>query len=212
MSELTHQLSMWFSFCYPLLNKILLFVSIIAIILCFCPTLPVNADASSSEYTTRSGKSIHVTETHPVGQSLSDVSIKTVGFEYNLEETLSDIDPIKDVHIADLDSNGFDEIYIITVSAGSGSYGNVIAYASNRDKSLSMINFPEIREGDERFTGYMGHDTFTIIINRLVRSFPIYLTADTGSRPTGGTRRVTYELIPGEAAWQLQINGFEDIR
>jgi hypothetical protein len=70
-----------------------------------------------------------------------------------------DRDPISDVFTADLDGNGFDEIYIVTTAAGSGSYGTILGFASNKDKSLSMIHFPEVREGDETFEGYMGHDT-----------------------------------------------------
>jgi heat shock protein HslJ len=55
--------------------------------------------------------------------------------------------------------HGFDEIYIVTTAAGSGSYGTMLGFASNKDKSLSMIHFPDVREGDETFEGYMGHDT-----------------------------------------------------
>lgn len=187
----------------PKLFQLLLYASIITAILLPAPS--AGTDAISGEYVTRSGKSLLIEESHPVGQSLSDISIRSTGFEHNLSEVLSDRDPIKSVHVADLDNNGFDEFYIITVSSGSGSYGNVIGFASNRDKSLSMIYLPEIREGDESFTGYMGHDIFSITNNILVRSFPVYQPTDTNNNPTGGRRRLTYELFPGEAGWQLRI-------
>ena len=104
--------------------------------------------------------------------------------------------------MADLDGNGFDEIYIITTSAGSGSYGTVLGLASNNDKSLSLINFPETRKGDENFEGYMGHDTFRIEGQKLVRIFPVYNKGDTNENPTGGRRKLVYGLYPGEAMWQ----------
>ena len=170
--------------------------------------LPMSAagtDVISREYVTRSGKSLLIEERHPVGQSLSDISIISSGFEHNLSEVLKDRNPIKSVHVADLDNNGFDEFYIITISSGSGSYGNVIGFASNRDKSLSMIYVPEILEGDESFTGYMGHDTYSIANNKLIRSFPVYQPSDTNKNPTGGTRRLSYDLFAGEAGWQLRI-------
>ncbi|MGD9041873.1 MAG: hypothetical protein PVH82_19685, partial [Desulfobacteraceae bacterium] len=116
-----------------------------------------------------------------------------------------DRDPISDVFVADLDGNGFDEIYIITTSAGSGSYGTVLGFASNKDKSLSMINFPEMRKGDDYFEGYMGHDTFKIEDQRLVRIFPIYNKGDTNENPTVGRRKLVYRLYPGEAMWQLKV-------
>ena len=162
---------------------------------------------SPNEYKTRSGKTIIVTETQPEGQSLSTIEITTKGFEYNRPEIYEDRDPISNVFIADLDENGFDEIYIITTSAGSGSYGTVLGFASNKDKSLSMINFPDIQEGDENFKGYMGHDKFTIEDQKLIRTFPVYQKDNTNQKPTGGRRKVIYGLYPGEAMWQLKQLG-----
>jgi len=160
---------------------------------------------SRKAYMTKTGKTIVVTETHPIGQSLNTIEISTEGFEYNRPEIYEDRDPISNVFIADLDGDGFDEIYIITTSAGSGSYGTVLGFASNKDKSLSMINFPEIQEGDKNFEGYMGHDTFALEDQKLIRTFPIYHKDDTNQNPTGGKRKVIYGLYPGEAMWQLKI-------
>jgi hypothetical protein len=141
---------------------------------------------AAKEYKTKTGKTIIISETHPVSQSLSTIDIRTKGFEHNYSEVFEDRDPISDVFVADLDGNGFDEIYIITTSAGSGSYGTVLGLASNNDKSLSRINFPETRKGDENFEGYMGHDTFRIEGQKLVRIFPVYNKGDTNENPTGG--------------------------
>jgi hypothetical protein len=179
---------------------------------------PVHAsqstDSSSDDhkaYRTKTGKTIIVSETHPAGRSLSTIEIRTRGFEHEYHEIYPDRNPISDVFVADLDGNGFDEIYIITTSAGSGSYGTVLGFASNKDKSLSMIHFPEIREGDENFEGYMGHDTFKIEDQKLVRIFPIYNRGDTNENPKGGRRKLVYGLYPGEAMWQLEVEEAEDL-
>jgi len=164
------------------------------------------------EYKTKTGKTIIIAVIHPVGRSLSTIEINTKDFEHNYPEIYEDRDPISDVFVADLDGNGFDEIYIITTSAGSGSYGTVLGFASNKDKSLSKINFPEIQEGDENFEGYMGHDTFKIENQKLVRTFPIYNKGDTNQNPTGGTRKLVYGLYPGEAMWQLKVEKSETLR
>jgi hypothetical protein len=163
------------------------------------------------QYKTKTGKTIIVSETHPVGQSLSTIEIRTRGLEHDFQEVYPDKDPISAVFVADLDDNGFDEIYIITKSAGSGSYGSVLGFASNNDKSLSMINFPEMRQGDAHFEGYMGHDTFRIEDQRLVRIFPIYEPGDTNRNPSGGRRKLVYGLYPGEAMWQLRIERSEKL-
>lgn len=169
------------------------------------------SDASKG-YKTNTGKTIMISETHPVVQSLSTIKISTKDFEYDYTETYMDRDPISDIFLSDLDGNGFDEIYIITTSAGSGSYGTVLGFASNKDKSLSMINFPDVEEGNIYFKGYMGHDTFKIEKQKLVRIFPFYNKGDTNQKPTGGKRKLIYGLYPGEAMWQLKIEKSETLK
>jgi hypothetical protein len=163
------------------------------------------------EYETRTGKTIIVSETQPAGRGLSTIEITSRGFEHNFQAVYEDRDPISDVFVADLDGNGFDEIYIITTSAGSGSYGIVLGFASNKDRSLSMINFPEMGKEDDNFQGYMGHDTFKIEDQKLVRIFPVYNEGDTNENPTGGRRKLVYGLYPGEAMWQLRIERSEKL-
>lgn len=111
---------------------------------------------------------------------------------------------ITNVEVADLNVDGYPEIYIYVNSAGSGSYGSVIAYASNRNRSLSEIYVPPIEEGSAEAKGYMGHDEFALIENTLVRRFPIYSDGDSNSTPSGGTRQIQYKLVAGEAGWVLR--------
>ena len=170
-----------------------------------------NTQSSSKEYKTMTHKTIIISETHPVGQSLSTIEISTKDFEHNRPEIYENADPILDVFIADLDGNGFDEIYIVTTSQGSGSYGKVMGFASNNDKSLSMIYFPDIQRDDDMFKGYMGHDVFTIEAQKLVRTFPLYNEGDTNQKPTGRKRKLIYGLYPGEAMWQLKIDKLETV-
>jgi hypothetical protein len=171
--------------------------------------IPTEAKDSPSnaprEFQTKTGKTIIVSETHPVGRSLSTIAINTKNFEHDFKEVYEDQDPISDIFLADLDANGFDELYIITTSTGSGSYGKIIGFASNKDKSLSMIHFPAIENGDKNFKGYMGHDMFKLEDQKLVRLFPVYNDGDANLNPTGGTWKLTYDLLPGEAMWQLKV-------
>ncbi len=74
-----------------------------------------------------------------------------------------------------------------------------------------MINFPDIQKKDKMFEGYMGHDTFTIEGQKLIRTFPVYKKKDTNQNPTGGKRKLVYGLYPGEAMWQLNIEDSETI-
>ena len=176
-----------------------------------CSDTKSDSSDAHKEYKTKTGKTIIISETHPTGRSLSTIEIRTKDFEHNYPEIYKDRDPISDVFVVDLDGNGFDEIYIITTSAGSGSYGTVLGFASNKDKSLSVINSPRIQKGDENFKGYMGHDTFKIEDQKLVRTFHIYNKGDTNQHPTSGTRKLVYGLYPGEAMWQLKVEKSETL-
>ena len=163
------------------------------------------AHASPWSHRTKTGKTILVSESHPLGQSLGTIEVSTEGFEHEFAETFENRDPVSAILLDDLDGNGFDEIYIVTTSAGSGSYGGVLGFASNRDMSLSMIHFPDVENGDPNFKGYMGHDLFAIADGKLVRTFPIYNDGDANRHPSGGSRKLIYGLYPGEAMWQLRI-------
>lgn len=160
------------------------------------------------EFITKTGKAIIVKEIHSDSASLVSVEITAKEFENGNHFRLKDIDPIVSVELQDLDQNGFEELYIITRTAGSGSYMNVIGYASNNDKSLSPIYIPELTNNDFEkgglFEGYMGHDQFYFKDQMLVRKFPIYNEGDSNSKPTGNEKEITYLLVKGEASWQLK--------
>jgi hypothetical protein len=111
---------------------------------------------------------------------------------------------ITNVEVEDLDANGYPEIYIYATSAGSGSYGSLIAYASNRNQSLTEIYLPPLEEDSAVVQGYMGHDEFAVAEGTLIRRFPVYREGDSNAEPTGGTRQIQYKLEAGEAGWRLR--------
>jgi len=118
--------------------------------------------------------------------------------------------------LADLDKNGFDEVYIITKATGSGSFEDILAIASNDDKTFGEINVQEMTaedvEKNEKFAGYMGHDSIYITDSNLVREFPVYKTSDPNSNPTGSRRKIIYSLKPGKASYELVITGVESLK
>ena len=137
--------------------------------------------------------------THGEG-SIRQLTIQPKGLEIDNNTFYLKIDgQVVNAEIEDLNLDGFPELLIYTVSAGSGSYGNVIGYSVNNGKSLSQIYFPDLSENKDAFTGYMGHDEFTIVETTLVRRFPIYKDGDTNNNPTGGTRQIQYKLKNGES-------------
>ncbi|MCP9780612.1 MULTISPECIES: hypothetical protein [Cyanobium] len=110
---------------------------------------------------------------------------------------------VSGVEVADLDANGLPEVYVFITSAGSGSYGSMEGWALNKGRrSLSTIHMPELT--GQAAQGYQGHDEFAVVELTLARRFPIYRPGDNNAKPTGGTRQISYKLVPGEASWQLK--------
>ena len=133
--------------------------------------------------------------------SLRQLIIQPKGFEETNKNFELEIDgKVTDAQVADLNSDGFPELLIFTQSAGSGSYGNVIAFSANGAKSMSQVYFPSTNENPKLNKGYMGHDSFLINESILIQEFPIYKEGDPNSDPTGGIRRIEYKMIDGEAA------------
>ena len=139
--------------------------------------------------------------------SLNNLLIVPTGLEIDNSLVLKEIDgSVTGAEIADLNGDGSPEIYVYVSSAGSGSYGSLVAYSANRRKSLSSIYLPPIMENQTAKKGYMGHDEFAVVETTLVRRYPVYRQTDTNINPTGGMRQIQYKLIPGEAGWILKVD------
>lgn len=138
--------------------------------------------------------SINILRIVPSGKVASKKTIKT-----EIDGTVTGAE------IADLNSDGWPELYVFVTSAGSGSYGSVVAYSVNRGKSITEIVLPDLMEDKAASQGYRGHDQFAVIETTLARRFPVYADTDTNSNPTGGSRQLNYQLTAGEATWILKL-------
>ena len=104
--------------------------------------------------------------------------------------------------VEDLNSDGRPELVLFVTSAGSGSYGSVLAWSASKGHTLLPITMPDL--SGKLAQGYMGHDQFNVVETTLVRRFPIYRAGDTNAKPTGGTRQINYKMVPGEAGFQFK--------
>jgi hypothetical protein len=110
---------------------------------------------------------------------------------------------VTNAEVGDLNGDGYPEIYIYVNSAGSGSYGSLIAYAASSKGPLSAIALPPLADDPGAARGYRGHDRFAVGEGSLLRRFPVYRQGDTNVAPSGGTRQVRYRLEAVEAGWRL---------
>lgn len=139
--------------------------------------------------------------------SIGTVTITPTGLQGDNSPITRETDgPVELAEVGDLNVDGSPEIFVYTRSAGSGSYGGLIAYATNAKRSLSEIYLPPIADDPKASAGFMGHDEFRVVENTLVRRFPVYREGDTNAAPTGGTRQLQYKLEAGEAGWVLRTD------
>ena len=158
-------------------------------------TTPLKENTTS--YTTKSGKKIKITETNPIGESLSTITITPEGFATNTPIVL-DVNKLTNSLYADLNNDIYEELIITTTAQGSGSFGDVFIFTTASATQLLPIPFPEVTEDETKkgalFEGYMGHDSFSITEGKLIRVFPTYTKTDTNNDPTGTRRSVVYSL------------------
>jgi len=130
------------------------------------------------------------------------LTIQPAGYELDNAEVSKEIEgmSVTNAEIEDLNSDGYPEILIYLNSDGSGSYGTVLGFSSNKNKSMSEISFPSVADNPKANKGYMGHDAFAVVETALSHRFPIYLDGDTNSSPTGKMRQIQYKLKDGEAS------------
>ena len=137
--------------------------------------------------------------------SINKLTITPSGLEGENKPIVVEVDgSVTGAEVEDLAANGFPEIYVYVSSAGSGSYGSLVAYAANKKKSLTEIFLPDLGEDKVNSKGYMGHDQFAVVETTLVRRFPVYRPGDSNAKPTGGTKQISYKLVAGKAGLQLK--------
>jgi len=164
---------------------------------------PIASGAAFDQTLKLQGVSFHVTSAN--AGSVNRLRIAPKGLKGRNAVIEREIDgTVTMAEVADLNSDGSPEIYVYVTSAGSGSYGSLIAYGSNKRRSLTQIYLPPLQDDTKAAKGYMGHDEFRVVESTLVRRFPVYRAGDTNAQPTGGTRQIQYKLKAGEAGWVLR--------
>ncbi|MEP6931650.1 MAG: hypothetical protein ABI850_16630, partial [Flavobacterium sp.] len=161
-------------------------------------TKSANENAGSKELRTKTGKTIMVTETHPMGVMISTITITTKGFKENKSIELEDIDPIEKIQLKDLDNNGFEEIYFFTRSGGSGAGGDLYVYASDKDERLVKCEKEELDKDQYCkggfLEGFIGNNTYSFDENMVVMEFPLFEDNDLKSSTTGVIKKIYYTL------------------
>lgn len=142
--------------------------------------------------------------------SLQEVEIRLRGFPDSVSNIILNSEPVTGADAGDMNGDGYPEILVYTQSAGSGSYGNVVAYTYTPDKGFRPILLPELAEDSSLNEGYMGHDLFQLDGTRLIRRFPIYAERSPNAEPLDSSRILFYSFGLDESAPRFRIDGATD--
>jgi hypothetical protein len=134
--------------------------------------------------------------------SRNSVEIVPVGFKKNLEVIKTSVEGVvTGAETADLNNDGYPEVYVYINSADKSAYGSILAFASNKNLSLSPIYLPALNESSKDAASYNGRDEFSVVENRLMRRFPVV-----SRNGVQRYRQIQYRLIAGEAGWILKVD------
>lgn len=133
------------------------------------------------------------------------VEIVPAGFKKNVEVIKTPVNGlVTGAEAADLNNDGYPEVYVYINAADKSAHGSILAFASNRNLSLSPIYLPPLSEIGNDAVSYKGRDEFSVVENRLVRRFPV-----ASRNGVQHYRQIQYKLVAGEAGWMLKVDRVE---
>lgn len=159
----------------------------------------------SAEYFLKNGKSFTILQS-PESDYLVDVRVFGKGFP-EMQDTIffEEIELIDTVIIADINNDGFDEMYIFTRGYAPFAYDHVFGITSDEDKNYKEINFTDIKQSDVAegniFNGYQGQDVYTFENNKIKRIFPVYNQGDFYGNPSRGYKTLFYTIEKTESGF-----------
>lgn len=108
--------------------------------------------------------------------------------------------------VGDINADGSPEIYIYAAETTGDMRASLIAYSTNRKKSMTPIYLPPLEDDTRNSKGYRGHDDFAVVEGIIARRFPIFPEDTSKTEPTGKMRQLQYKLVAGEAGWILKLD------
>lgn len=145
------------------------------------------------------GISFRVTSPNSAGKNT--VTVLPSGLAVVNEAETVEIDGIvTSAEAGDIDADGSPEIYVYVRGRSGGAPGTLVAFSTNKKKSMSPIRVPDLASKDAE--GYRGGDEFAVVENSVARRFKLH----GASGPTGKMRQLQYKLHKGEASWVLKVH------
>jgi len=145
--------------------------------------------------------------TFKVTAAANTITITPSGLKEDNRAVSADIKGVvKNVEVADINADGAPEIYVFVAETTGDMRGSLIAYSTNKKKSLTAIFLPALEDDAKNVKGYRGRDDFAVVEGVIARRFPIFPVDPAKTEPTGKMRQLQYKLHAGEAGWVLKVD------
>lgn len=130
------------------------------------------------------------------------VNVRTSGLAHEFNENFTIKNQrITHADIEDMNRDGYPEVLIYLQNTQAPFYGDVLAFSTNGNQSLSQMSFTPAKDHPELRAYYHGGDEFSLVEHYLVQRFPEYING----KATGRTKQVAYKVQNGEASRQLML-------
>jgi hypothetical protein len=162
-----------------------------------------------TEYFLKNGKSFTILQSWE-SDFLVDVRIFGKGFSGSRDTIFfEEIEIIDTVIIADINNDGYEEMYVFTRGFLPGAYDHVFGVTSDKDISYKEIYFYDLKPSDFSeyavFNGYQGQDVYTLENNTIKRTFPVYNAGDFYNNPSRGYRTLHYTIERTDSGFYYKI-------
>lgn len=130
---------------------------------------------------------------------LNELDVVPIGFDHDVRP-LHFMLPgrVAKAEIDDLNGDGYPDLVLYVYADSFKVFGLVYAFVSKGNKSIATCTLPDPAMDGQINSGYHGHDQFSLLQGYLLEKFPIYKAGDAKDNPTGGTRSILYQLVPGD--------------
>ncbi|NBC06247.1 MAG: hypothetical protein GVY26_03535 [Bacteroidetes bacterium] len=150
-----------------------------------------------------SEEGIRFTITSPNSATKNTFTIQSEGLSARNPSFTKDLGPqqVFRAELADLNQDGYPEVYIFTRTTTEPAQGEVYAYASYRNRSYGEVYVADEAVQNLRSKTYQGGDVFELQETALVRRFPVY----ENGRASTDSNTLTYKLKMGETSYRLEV-------
>jgi hypothetical protein len=143
-------------------------------------------------------------------RSVAQIHVQGIGFQQtNQTLCFNNVAPFESALVADIDNNGFEELYVITRSTGENKQARIYGISSVGGVKYKTIYIPDFDAANSatlvHLEGYKGNDSIFIKDKTLKRIFPVTFFDSVENCDRKVFREISYKLVEYDNSYSLQV-------